>query len=376
MKRKRSAAACLLIVLGAVLTAAGLWPTLRADDILQYVLIAPGEEGAIEQLLDKKDEALEEMADVLAASCVSAYGSGAYVSAPDAGAGAQAALYAGGEGFFEVYPRYLLSGRLPSETELRTGASKAALDEELAFKLYPTVDPVGKTIDVNGVEMEIVGVVRHSRRVGEEEEFGVYAPLGAVQEFGFETVSLSAIPLAGSGAHILFEDTVAGTWQGGGYFYRLEKEAMRAQLPALYTAVLFALVGLAALIRRVNALAASFGRKIRNRLEREYIGKIWPLAAAGVLGLILLYALLGGAIWLVARQAVQPLYMFPEWVPENLVQWSSICDVFWNLATSAMQPVNAASLAVREMQFWAGVVRWGVLLVLSGALMRSLRREG
>ncbi|MDO4740634.1 MAG: ABC transporter permease [Eubacteriales bacterium] len=375
MKRKKSAAAYLLLALALLLTGAGLWFTAIGEDLLEYVLLAPADEKEIIQLAEKKEDALEEMSDVLRASTVSGRAKGVHVSSADSADGAQAALHAGGEGFFEVYPKYLISGRLISETELRTGAPKALLDEELAFKLFPTVDPIGRKISVSGVELEVVGVVRHSRRVGETELYNVYAPLPAMSGVPFETLSLSAVPLPGSGAHIMFETIASDSWRAGGYFYRMEKEALRARLPVLYIGAIFAFAGVLWLVRKVNGLVLAFIGDIRARLQSSYAAKLLPRILSGILGLLLLYAALGCAAWFIGLQAVEPLYIFPEWVPENLVQWASIRKVFWNLATAASQQVNVASGDVRALQFWGGVIRWGVLFGLSGVVLLAHGRR-
>lgn len=369
MKRKWNAAACLLLALGLLLTGCGLFFGRGPEGLLEYVLIAPKEEGAIERLVEKKDEALESMAETLRCSTVSAQMNGAYIAAEDAGTSAQAALLAGSEGFFEVYPRYLVSGRLLSETELRTGEAKAVLDEDLAFKLFPTVDPIGQVISADGIEMEVVGVVRHARRVGETELHSIYAPLLAVQELPFETVMLSAIELPNSGANIMFGTVASDSWQGGGYDYRMEKEVLRARLPVLYSAVVFAFACVVWLIRRVNGLTVAFAANIRERLRREYIGRILPKAVPAGLGLLALYAALGCAAWFTGLRAVEPLYIFPEWVPENLVQWAAIRDVFWNLAVDGVRLIDVASAQVRAVQFWGGVINWGVLFLLMSAIL-------
>lgn len=375
MKRKTNTAALLLMALALFLVGVGLWQTACAPDLLEYVLIAPREEGEIARLLGKKDDALETMKDTFSASAVKASAHGIYISAKDAGTGVQAALTAGGEGFFEVFPEYLKAGRLLSETELRTGAAKAVLDEDLAFALFPTVDPIGRTISADGVDLEVVGVVRHSRRVGETELYGVYAPLLAVQELPMETLSLAVLPLPGSGASIMFETTASDSWRAGGSFYNYAKETLRARLPLLYTAILFGFALLVGLLHRLNGLTISAVGKLRARLEHDYLPKVLPRMIAYALCLLAAYALLVLAAWRLGAWAVEPLYVFPEWVPENLVKWSAIRDVFWNLAVDASRSIDVAPAAVRALQFWAGVIRWGTIFGLVSALLLAFGRK-
>ncbi len=61
--------------------------------------------------------------------------------------------------------------------------------------------------------------------------------------------------------------------------------------------------------------------------------------------------------------------MFTEWVPENIVEWSSIAKVFWNLTSAAAQRVRIATRELRVVEFWGGILRWGMILVLLGVAL-------
>src|SRR5699024_7098133 len=82
----------------------------------------------------------EDLAEVLESASIAARDYGFAFSG--AGGSATATLTAVGENWFSVYPRYLVSGRLMSADELRDGARVIVLDEPLAFKLFPTADPL------------------------------------------------------------------------------------------------------------------------------------------------------------------------------------------------------------------------------------------
>lgn len=375
MKRKHRIGVWLLAALGLVLISAGLFFTVETKPLLEYVLPAVQSESEIAALVKKKDESLQSMAGSLEASCVAATMSGVAVSAPDAGTSAQAALFAGGEGFFEVYPRYLRSGRLLSETELKNGACRAVLDEDLAFKLFPTIDPVGQKISINGIELEVVGTVRHSRRVGEAELYTVYAPLLAVKNAPFEIMTLSAKPLSGSGASVMFESTASDNWRSGGEMLQTQKEVQRALLPIRYVLCIFAVAVLVRLLGVVNGFSHRAIDDIRQRLKQDYIKKLLPRIAVYALGLLACYGILVLFAYFVAERAAAPLYIFTEWVPDSIVEWSSIRAVFWNLAIDAVRPVRAATGTIRAIQFWAGVIRWGVLFCLCSCVLLLLPKK-
>lgn len=368
MKRKVNKGACLLLALALFLLGAGLWNTMGTQGLMQYVLIAPKEEGAIAQLVKKKDN--EELA--IGVSTITATASGVSVSAKNVDSSTQATLFAGTENFFEVYPRYLTAGRLFSQTELKKGEKLAVLDEDMAFQLFPTIDPLGQKIQIDGVELEVIGVVHHEYRVGDLDKFSVYAPLLALQNANYSIVTLSAKPMPGSGMSVTFETMASDYWASGGYCYNLEKEASRAFLPVRYTLVAFGIAAIVWIVHLLNRFLLDRVQRVRMRFKREYLPTILPQILLYILLFLVLYGLVCVLAWLLASWAVAPLYQFPEWVPESIVKWSSIRDVFWNLAISSVQMVNVATTQVRALQFWAGVVRWGVLLTLVSVILFML----
>ena len=374
MRYKRSAALLLLALLGFVLTAAGIWQTWRTPDLLQYSAIAPKSTEELINLVDGRKTALAEIADAVAVSCVTAVKTGEDVSAESAGTNAQATLIAGGEGMLAVYPRYLTEGRLLSETELKAGDKVALLDEELAFALFPTTGAIDRKVSVGGVELRVVGVVRHSRRVGESGRYNLYAPVKAVAAAAFETVVLTVKPVSGSGAEIMFPTAAEANWYSGGTAISLKKEVMRARMPLRMSAVLGGIALIALCLRLWNRFSARRIADIRRRLEKHYLSRVLPVAILYGLAIALGYAAIAACMYLLASFAVAPLYVFTEWVPENPVKWSAIRTVFWNLATSDARLVQASTSEARDIAFWGGVTRWGVLFLYAAAALAFLRR--
>ncbi len=139
------------------------------------------------------------MAEVLSSASIAARDYGFAFSGD--GGNATATLTAVGENWFSVYPRYLISGRLLSADELQNGAHVIVLDEPLAFKLFPTGDPLEGKIQIGGEWYRVVGVVRYARSVGEYEQYQAYIPLAAAAEDGLqmEIVEVSRQPPAALG---------------------------------------------------------------------------------------------------------------------------------------------------------------------------------
>ena len=369
-----------LMCLGAAMALCALGMLLRTRDVLQYCAVAPqpGEKGETYAELAKSGAKLGEgMKETLAWTTVGGTLGSASVSVGDNSE--DSALWAIGEGWLEVYPRFLVQGRLIAEGELAGGARVAMLDEELAFKLFGEELPPDAEVKLNDVSFRVVGTVRHAgsllggRGVGDAERYDLYLPLlaAARAEFTLDTISLSALPTGGAGAARLFAEAAEGDWLPGGELIDLGKEAMRRTILPRMILLIVGLYAIVGLFRSMTDLAAGWIGRFRQALRDNYLGALIPR----LIGLIALIALGFGALigltWLLLVFSAQPLYVFTEWVPENIVAWSSITKVFWSLTGSAARLVRVGSRELRVVEFWGGVLRWGVILALLGAALRG-----
>ena len=188
-----------------------------------------------------------------------------------------------------------------------------------------------------------------------------------------DVLMVSAKPVPNSGARTMFETTMRGEWVDGGSFYSLEKEVMRRTMLLRLALLVFGMAGIFALLRRMNRAAKRGIAGYRAALSRQY----FPQTIPGLLGLIgaclIGYAVLLALIWLLAAYSIQPLYVFTEWVPENIVSWTSLKNVFWNLTGSAAQLVKVGTREMRRIEFWGAMLRWGTICSLWGALL--MRRK-
>jgi hypothetical protein len=116
---------------------------------------------------------------------------------------------------------------------------------------------------------------------------------------------------------------------------------------------------------RVMGWFAGYREALKQRYFREMIPRL-----VGIIALTLLcYAALVGAAWLLLTFSVQPVYIFTEWVPDNFVEWSSITKVFWNLVSTASGLMRIGTRELRIVEFWGGLLRWGIILALLGAAL-------
>ena len=91
-----------------------------------------------------------------------------------------------------------------------------------------------------------------------------------------------------------------------------------------------------------------------------------------ILLLALGYAALLAAAFGVLTLAIEPMYVFTEWIPDVLVELSSITERFWQLTSAAAAPISIRTKEYAEIRFWSGLVRWGALSALTGALVMAL----
>ena len=357
-----------LMALGALMALFALVMLSQTPKLLQYTVLAPepGEKGeALLSLIEPAHRVGQDLKDSLSWAALNGVCGSASITS-DTGS-EEVNLIAMDEGWLEVYPRFLIKGRRIGESELQRGARVVMLDDGLAFRLFGTDLPEDATVSLNSVF--------GGRGVGDTLPADAYLPLRAAiaDSVGIQALTLSAIPQGGAGATRLFLDA-ASQWSPGGQLIDLSKEAMRR---TILPRVLLLIVGLYALVGLFGRMTGAAGRLFggyRQALKRSYFTALIP-KLLGVVALTLLgYAALVGLTWLLMVFSAQPLYVFTEWVPENIVEWTSISRVFWNLTAEAGRLVRVGTRELRVVEFWGGLLRWGVILVLLGAALLPKRQ--
>ena len=149
----------------------------------------------------------------------------------DIGGSAQGRLELLGTNAFVTRPLYLRNGRLFFPEELTRGDAVMLLDEQMALSLFNIGDPLDRTVTLNGKEYRVIGIVRHTKQVGDLTDSGAYVPLTSVldQELQVDALMVTATPIAGTGASVGFKSAMSG-WSESGTFIDLGKESMGAKL--------------------------------------------------------------------------------------------------------------------------------------------------
>ena len=94
------------------------------------------------------------------------------------------------------------------------------------------------------------------------------------------------------------------------------------------------------------------------------------MIGAAVLGYGLVIALLSALMTF----TIQPVYTFTEWIPDNFVAWTSLKKVFWSLVGENAKLVRTGTPGLRKIELEGGLLRWGVIAMLAGAILMRKRK--
>ena len=93
--------------------------------------------------------------------------------------------------------------------------------------------------------------------------------------------------------------------------------------------------------------------------------QVFGSAALWLLGL----AAISGAAFALLSLLIEPLYVFTEWVPEVIVEWSSLEARFWELTTAMAKPVKVQTAEYARVCFFGTLLRWGVISALCAVIL-------
>lgn len=365
----------LLLTLGLLLMLSGGFVLLTTPDLLVYILPAPAattEGGELSALYEQGEEQLAAIADSFTAHAIGARAQGQNVSAGETKS-VTATVYAVGAGYFDVVHETLAGGRLISETDVSRAQNVLVIEERAALTLFPGENPIGSEVSLAGETYEVVGVIRAGRRIGEVDGYVAYMPITAASRnaLGMNTVECVAKGTDAVASAILMRDTLS-SWQGGGSFYSLPKLKLGAVMPLRWVILAAGVLVLLGLLRRLNAVAwkriCGYAEALQTRYARTMLGGMaasFLLCAAG-------YAALLALTWALASFSIQPLYVFTEWVPEVIVEISSLTSRFWSLNAQNAAAMRLVGRDVCRVELGQGLLRWGLMAALLGLAFHGI----
>ena len=69
--------------------------------------------------------------------------------------------------------------------------------------------------------------------------------------------------------------------------------------------------------------------------------------------------------------SVEPLYVFTEWIPEVMVELSSLQSRFWALSDANAAALRCMTREVCVMELGEGLMQWGFMALLLGLALRG-----
>ena len=376
MKQRRRHPGVIVMLLGVMLMLSGALALHSAGDTLQYVFPAPastdGSDG-LTALYRAGQEQLTSIGDTLTASAIAACSQGVSLSTQK-GRNVTATVYAVGEGYFDVIHETLTDGRFVSGTDVARADSIIVIDEKTALTLFPGLEPVGQELTLGGVSYEVAGVIRGGRRTGEADAQRAYIPITAAGKnaLAMQTVACVAKAVQSTGSAVLMEDTLRA-WHPGGSFYSLSKLRMGAAMPLRWAILIAGVSLLLALLRRMNAVTLGRISRCHEQLRLRYARELAPGMAASAVLCALGYGAILALACALAVFTVQPLLVFTEWIPEVIVELSSLSSRFWSLNDAHAAAIRCVTREVCTLALGRGLLRWGFAALLLGLAMHGSR---
>lgn len=356
----------MLLIVAAALLAYSVLAVQAVGSKLQYIVEPTGD--VAQAAADLADLAAE-WETTQRAWALNGFIQEAAIKTEDRSARGRISMY--GTGALALMDEALLHGRMFTDDELASGVPVALLDEQLALALFSEVDVAGRSFTLGGMTFRVIGVVCHTRQVGDAADCGVHIPL--LSGLQPEALVVEAEPLPGVGAGVSFSG-VCSLWRSGGTFIDLGKEAVGATLWArglgFMAGAALLVKGIQGLNRRVQAVIAHFRRK----LQRHYAMQLLPQMIGAALLLILGYGAIAGLAALLGDFLLQVVYAYPECVPAVPVEWAEISRTFWQVQQSLSGFRELRTPELLRLRYLAGVIRLcsaGVAILLCLCTRRS-----
>ena len=323
MKTKRRGLLCIFLLILAVLCIiigeAGLYGN---AELLEYAAPYSGQVENNTSLLSALDDLKEQLPNAqLSASIFSTNG---WVQT-SAGEFTTCAITGVAPGWFDLYHHSLLCGRYFGEAEIIAGEHVAIISTDLAYTLWGDIHAVGNEILLNETSFCVIGITDNPKTLGLPQQSMLYIPL----QTAFHMQVQPAIQLL-SGLNereSQFENT-AKRYFPDGTFYNHERERMIAGMPVRYLCVAILLFLLRRTLRMINGFSKVTIHKWQDRYTHVYSSRmIYPSVMLGIQCLVT-YGLWVLIAYATLQLAIAPVYVFSEWIPENLSSLRSYIDAF------------------------------------------------
>ena len=223
-------------------------------------------------------------------------------------------VYIVSPGYLKAMGMRLLEGRDISWEDLSNNRSVVIINENVARKLWPGRDPVGRTALIGGTEAQVIGVIADVRESGAENNAGAQAYLPATKQFGPEGAYLvvrSKLPPAPLATSLMSTLRQINPAQPATEFKPIQGLVDRATSPRRFFVLLvgtFACLGLLlASLGIYGVISYSVTRQTQEIGIRMALGATETRVQLEVIWKTLRLALIGIAVGVIASLAVARL---------------------------------------------------------------------
>ena len=371
MRKKAPVLCCLLVAAAFACIAWGLYGLSKIAPLAEYVMapstaLPSADEETQSNLLT---EMLEEARTSMPESLISAYmlKQGCSI-ARDADRQTTGSIYGIADGWFDVYHRTLLNGRLLGAQDIRSGNRLAVVNTSLAYSLWGDYDILGSTFQLEAEEFTVIGVVTHGQQPGQTDRCEVYIPLQSARD-----IRLGADIQVVSSANVSINrfEAVIKRFTSAGSLYLLQNEKARSMacLHYLCAFVLFLILRytfpkLRAYERRnheecKNALASFYGKQL--------LLPILKFLLKGLVG----YGFWIGIAYVALSKLIAPLYTVQALLPEDISDLSGYVNAIRTLFSAPLSLHTVASENVLSIRYDGGLMKTGAVLMLMALGVRA-----
>lgn len=260
-----------------------------------------------------------------------------------------------GSGWFDLYHQTLLAGRLLGEKELEDGQPVAVVSTSLSYALWGEETVTNQPILMDGQQILVVGVVKQDQPI-------VYLPLALMADGDIQLVSGSNIRAA------VFDAAVQQHFPNGSH-YSWKKEKMAASLPVRYLLVFLLgmlLISMWKYVKQTNRRMLSWWRE---KQQHVYAGRMMLPTFGLTIAVLCTCGLWIACIYGLLCLAVEPVPLFPEWLPSDPSDLGRWVEVLWR----NMQGEHALHVTLTEgvyrlrtggkmlqMASLLGLIAWGM----------------
>ncbi len=281
-------------------------------------------------------------------------------------------------GIHADYPEYrgsaMVLGRRIDITDIIRKKQVAVIDETLARLLFEGQDALGKKVDLDGYELEVVGVCSGYRSIGEADEYIVYVPFSWLTNAGIGTDTLECmVKSAGGSQSEAIIESVFRNVQEDVCIYSLHREKIQAAMPLIVVGFMcFILIWAHFLRFNIKKYKAAFLHaklQLSNAYLRQCIGKILLLYLFPFFVSILLF--LSG--YAVMHLFFRLLGVFAPWFPERLTSLEAWANQFWTIFSQASSNIQLSCMEHSWLHMIGKCCQWFALIAVCYAFVISHR---